>query len=418
MSTTLPAMRAKFGSTEYYVVTMAARELVNNLVIPKDLPEWSSLTLEERFQREVNYKRVRDHIAPYLVNDADRFFGAFIVDIYNPKGVFFEPANDIIDKLPGIYRSSARLFGFLHFSGEEVLIPLDGQHRLVALKFAIEGNDQKGKPIRGLDPNLEVAKDLVTVILVKHDERKARKIFNKVNRYAKATSKADNLITADDDIVAVITRKIANKIIKERLVNYRTNTLTVRSQYFTTLATLYDSTDIMMEYLFDRKINKTVLPDEATRQRYHNEVKDHWWQIINGVTLFSRALKDPTEQGDSNRIHLRKRFLLCKPIAQLVLVDTIFRLRGTNASPSHLTMSDILGRINKIDWAIDNCLWQQVLMNGSRIMSGKQTARFAARFIAYYLGQKLYATELNALQEQYRSAFPEDQKKSLPQPVF
>ena len=37
-----------------------------------------------------------------------------------------------------------------------------------------------------------------------HEGHLARKIFNKVNRYARPTSKADNLITSDDDILAIL----------------------------------------------------------------------------------------------------------------------------------------------------------------------------------------------------------------------
>ena len=32
---------------------------------------WEDQIVEERFQRDINYKRVKDHIAPYLVNDLD-----------------------------------------------------------------------------------------------------------------------------------------------------------------------------------------------------------------------------------------------------------------------------------------------------------------------------------------------------------
>jgi len=75
MPSTMPAMRGTFGSTEYFLVTMRARELAERLVIPKELEEWEDRTLEVRFQREVNYNGVKNHIAPYLAHDPDRFFG-------------------------------------------------------------------------------------------------------------------------------------------------------------------------------------------------------------------------------------------------------------------------------------------------------------------------------------------------------
>ena len=46
MASVLPAMRGKFGSTEYYIVTMAAKELTERLTVPKDIEGWSDLSLE------------------------------------------------------------------------------------------------------------------------------------------------------------------------------------------------------------------------------------------------------------------------------------------------------------------------------------------------------------------------------------
>jgi hypothetical protein len=60
-----------------------------------------------------------------------------------------------------------------------------------------------------LKPHPELAKEEISVIFVEHrDTSKIRKIFNKVNRYAKLTSRSDNIITSDDDIFAVIARKL------------------------------------------------------------------------------------------------------------------------------------------------------------------------------------------------------------------
>jgi len=416
MATAIPAMRGQFGTTEYYLVTMRAKELADKLVIPKDLDEWEDMTLEERFQREVNFGRVRKHIAPYLANDQDRFFGAFIVDIYNAEGVSFEPISDIISKMPALYQKAGSVFGFLYLEGNEVLVPLDGQHRLAAIRFAISGKDEKGRDISGITPNLDIANDLCTVILVKHDARKARKIFNKVNRYAKATSKADNLITADDDIVAVITREeVADKIIHERLVNYESNTLSVSSPCFTTLATLYEATALILEDWYG-KIDRTKLPAPADQQLYRKLAYDHWSMLCQHVKLFESALHDASEAGDEKRRELRKDFVLGKPIAQLALVDAVVRLREERSDGSRLSWNEVGDRISEVNWAVDNPFWQGVLMNGSKVVTGRQAAKFAARFIAYYLGQPLSEKEKQVLQEQYES-HGGNEKKHLPSPI-
>ena len=81
MATAVPAFRGSFGITEFYVLTMQAGEFVRSMTIPKELEEWEDLSPEEKFQREINYKRVATHIAPYLAHDEDRFIGAFIVEV-------------------------------------------------------------------------------------------------------------------------------------------------------------------------------------------------------------------------------------------------------------------------------------------------------------------------------------------------
>lgn len=416
MPTSIPAMKGKFGSTEFFVVTMRAKELADKLVIPKELDEWEEMSLEERFQREVNYNRVKKHIAPYLANDDDRFFGAFIVDMYNGEGVEFEPIGDITSKLPSLYKTASQVFGFLNFQGDEVLVPLDGQHRLAAIRFAISGKDEKGKDIPGLSPNLDVATDLCTVILVKHEAAKARKIFNKVNRYAKATSKSDNLITADDDIVAVVTREeVADKVIDEKLVNYETNTLSAGSPYFTTLSTLYEATGIVLEDMFG-KIDRTALPSAADQKLYRQEAATFWKELCERVKLFESALHDPSESGNEIRKEIRKDYVLGKPIVQLALVDAVVRLREEGGDGARLSWKEVGERLNRIDWRVDNSVWQGVLMAGDKVVTGKQAARFAGRFIAYYAGQRLEQKELEVLAEQYRGHLGNEEKE-LPDPI-
>lgn len=419
MSTTLPAIRGKFGSTEYYVVTMKSGELSSKLRMPKDIPEWEEMTIEERFQREINFKRVRDHIAPYLANDKDRFFGAMVVDIFNSEGVTFEALTDVVPKgLPGLYNNAAQSFGFLHFRGGEVLVPLDGQHRLAAIRFAIDGKDERQRPIPNLTPSMEVAEDDVTVILVRHDPAKARKIFNKINRYAKATSKAENLITADDDIVAVIVREeIVNNLVGERLVNYVSNTLSASAPEFTTLSTLYDATLEYLQEVTGERIDTTTLPSKEKQNLFRDLSKRFWETLLSEFTLFQAALADRSEAGDNKRREIRRDFLPGKPICQLAIVLAISRMiSASEPDGKRRSVSAIVKCLNKIDWSVTNKGWQNILMSGDRVVTGKTAARFAARMIAYMAGEKLSGIEMEALLEQFASRFPQDERDRVELP--
>ena len=407
MASVLPAMRGRFGTTDFYIVTMPAKELTERLVVPRDIEGWSDLSLEERYQREIDYNRVKRQIAPYLVEDDDRFFGAFIVSMLNADDVEFEPITNIYKgNVPNLYRSAGSTFGFLTLQGSELLVPLDGQHRLAALGFAISGRDEKQQPIADLEARSAVAEDVCTVMLIQHDEMKSRKIFNKVNRYAKRTTKAENLITADDDVIAVIVRDTIvglTNAIPDALVNAKSNTLTTKAREFTTLSTLYEGTKYLLEDTHGR-INTESLPDKATQSIMRQEAKDFWETVCLEVQLFSDALHDPGEGGDTRRQEIRADYLLGKPAAQWALVQAIVKLRDEDIrTGSKMSLSEACRRVNQLDWSSSEPRWQQVLMNGDRVLAGKSAVNFASQVIAYWLGEDLSSEQVAALKDRYRS---------------
>ena len=75
----IPVLKGKIGNSTYYVATMKASEVINTLRIPKETEEFANLSVEETYQREINYKRVKEQIAPYLAKDPERFFNSLIV---------------------------------------------------------------------------------------------------------------------------------------------------------------------------------------------------------------------------------------------------------------------------------------------------------------------------------------------------
>src|SRR2546426_10595687 len=83
MATSIPCIQGKMGSVEYYLTTMKAGDAVSKIRIAKELPNWEGMTIEERMQRDINWKRVENEIARYLAEDDDRFFGALLVAMYN-----------------------------------------------------------------------------------------------------------------------------------------------------------------------------------------------------------------------------------------------------------------------------------------------------------------------------------------------
>lgn len=417
MASTLPAFKGSFGSTEFYVLTMQAGEFVKSMTIPKELEEWEDLSPEEKFQREINYKRVATHIAPYLAHDEDRFIGAFIVEVRQGDEMEFESLVDAGIKFPkALPNSLMNKFGILYLSGSEVMIPLDGQHRLAALEFAISGKDEKKNDIKGLTPNPAVASDTCTVILIKHDLEKARKIFNKVNKYAKPTSKADNLITDDSNYIAVITREnIIGDVLPARVVKSGAgNTLPKGAPEFTTLATVYEINLRVEEAYTGTKPDLTKLPRPDDRALAIQTLEGFWKEFIE-IQPYAHSLADPSEDGDQKRKDIREGSLACKPIVQRILAEVILELQVGVDDKDKLGIPEIVSRINQLDWSPDNGMWQGVLLNGDKVIAGAGPLKTAARVIAYLLGQPLEKRELEKLQETYSANVP---GKKLPDPLF
>jgi DNA sulfur modification protein DndB len=405
----IPAISGKLGTTEYWIATMKASEVVNSLQIPKEMPDWGNESIEERYQREINYKRVKEQIAPYLAQDEDRFFSALIVDMINGDEVTFDPLGRLV-QLPALFEKLGNCFGILTLQGSETLVPLDGQHRLCALKFALLGRDQEGKTIDTFTHNPQIADDDITLILVRHDRKRARKIFNKVNRYAKAVSKADNLIISEDDYIAIVSRDIGNNLF-HGLVNSVSNTIPDKSNDVTTLSTLYEAT---LEYLaesviYPRKVNTEMLPSPEDQHLLRLEAEKLWKAVLRNMDVFSDALGDREESGKAKRVELRSSYILMKPIVQHALVGAIKLLMLDGMS-----LDDAIAKASRLDWRFDCEDWERVaVLPGDKIITGAQSRRLLSRIIAYRLGLHFDSKELEILETQYKRLF-DNQNRSLP----
>lgn len=418
MATMVPVIKGRLGDTDYYVFSMKAQELVNRVTTPTRLKGWDDFSVEERYQREISYDSVRTHIAPYLANDESRFFGAVIVTAMNFDDAVFEPLSGMETKgLPGQYRAAATNMGFLTFAGGEVLVPLDGQHRLKALQFAMTGRDQKDRPIDDLTPCTDLAQEDVTVILVAYEGKKARKIFTKVNRYAKTTTTGQNYVTDDDDILAVLTRDVANDLIGGRLAKFTSNTLQPKNAEFTTLAILYNCNEEIVRSTFaEGKLDKTHLPDTAKQRLFRKKVLDVWRTVLEGIEVFADALDDKEASGDARRREIRGANLLGKPVAQECLVRAFVRLTG---APTNMSAEDACGRLNRLPWSMteENLdKWQRVLWSGGT--DGKiitKNRKLATALIAWAAGERVTDERRAELLEEYRRQFPEGERdRDLP----
>lgn len=427
MSSTLPAMKGRMGNTEYYLLSMKAAELVNLVHEPKNMPEWDDEKIEEIYQRKINYHRVRNQIAPYLADkNESRFFGSLIVAAFNfDDGVIFQPLtkNAAVSeaKLGPEQREAASKIGMLTLHGGIRMVPLDGQHRLKALEFAMSGKDQQGRDIPGIEVDMALANEDISVILVPYDPEKARRIFTRVNRYARRPTTSETYVTDDDDVFAVLARHVANRI-GGRLVKYTQPSLTPKDREFTTLAILHACCKEIVKHSSpdSQGLKPDQLPESDIVETYKQQVERVWDRLLSNIDVFRDATLNKSEDGDDKRREIRKENLLGKPVPQECLVSAYMALTGT---PTRMPWEEACHRLNALPWAITSenmsNVWQGVLWSGAVDRKGKIITKnrlIASRLIAYMAGETLTDEQRKALLDKYLDLFPDDQieNKNLP----
>ncbi len=419
MAETIAAMRGKLGTTEYFIVVMKAKAVAEKMKSAVDVEGWDDLSLEQKYQREINLNRVRREIAPYLAQNVDRFFGSLIVAVQNGSDMDYEPVKEVAaSKQPfsGSHKSAADNLGFLTLSGQEILIPIDGQHRAKALDFAIRGRDERNQELDfRADPSL--ATEDVTLLLIRFDtdaeKAKARKIFSRVNRYAKRPAKSEELIIDDEDIAAVFARRMTEpeeEMLSGDLVRRAGNTLSDSAGEFTTLSTIHA---INQEILIQRghPYKPSERPPKEDERLYWEECRAVWKAMFENINHFERALKDSSKEGNKVRQSIRKDFLLGKPIGQRVLASAFLDLTENY----RLNIEEVCRRLNNVDWKIGNSMWEGVLTrDAKRVLSGVSAIKLGKDFVTYLVGRPLNTDEKNALRERIS---PENPTYRLPEPV-
>ena len=206
-----PAIKARMGDWNYYIVQMKMKDIAHEINFAHDIYEDNSLN--DAIQRDLDEGRVKREIIKYLTNREDRFFSSIVVASLGGKPTWHSVAMNTT-VVPKIFADSKALgdsFGVLSFDDTPKYYALDGQHRVAAIKSIV-------KQDADVRPPAEFDKDLVSVIVMlreDHEElddaqwlQRYRRLFSSLNRYAKPTDKDTNIIMDEDDLFAILTRRL------------------------------------------------------------------------------------------------------------------------------------------------------------------------------------------------------------------
>ncbi|NJL55468.1 DGQHR domain-containing protein [bacterium] len=419
MALVIPGVKGHLGNTDFYQATMKVRDLVQGVRSASELDEWTTMSIEERLQRDPDLKRVKEQIAPYIAESKDRFFGAMVVLVYKGE-IYFDSLRDwVSNKAPRAYQSVSDNIGVLTIDGGS-LIMLDGQHRLLALEKVI-----KGEVIGSCRE--DVPNDDVCVIFIQHESNeKTRRIFNKVNRYAKPTSRGGNIITSEDDRSAIIARQLLSEGaplgVKARgssdvIVEWKSNALAVRSTKLTTISAVYETVKLILKGE-GVALDPNNRPSEEELNQYYETVEEFWSIVLDGLPPYREVLED------SSRIpQMRKDdqpySLLFKPVGQLAL----FRGLIAATRDDRLTLREAVRRASKIDWQMSSEIWTNVLVAPSgSMLRGEQPPVQGGKLIHYLIAaDKMTEEEIADIQREYNIAHGADINTAellpLPKPI-
>jgi DNA sulfur modification protein DndB len=407
-----PCIVGRMGSTTFYETIMTGREIASTVRPAKETDAWASASIEERMQRTFDIRRIRETIVPYLARHPDRFFGSLIV-LVSKGAIEFEPLATLLhEPLSAAYRDSARHMGFVTIERDE-LVALDGQHRLLAYREIVAGGPALGAYAG------EAVDDEISVLLIEFETpQKTRRIFNKVNRHARPTSRSDNIITSEDDGCAIVARWLldpdkdaplaARWIQGERveLVNWTSNTLGQNSRHLTTVSAVYETVRDILRHSgfrgFDEASNPVAPADQELEEAF--AVAARWWASILRLRVLQPALDDPSQVPLQRLDAGHEAALLLRPTGQIALVRGLTRALDADALT---TPAELISRADAISWRTTaDSIWRGSLVRpDGRISARKDAVALAAELVAYLLlGEQFDASRRDELERAWNRA--------------
>jgi DNA sulfur modification protein DndB len=389
MSTTIPAIRSRMGSRDYYIAKMSAAELAGQVSIASELEDWKTQTLEDVYQRELNKKRVEQEIAPYLATTADRFFGSIIILIRDQNAISFEDALQFSDNLLAAYRNHARDIGFLTIGTKQGgLVALDGQHRLAALRHVVQG-DTDG-PFRDAVSNDEIA----VIFIDDTDIAKARELFTMLNRSARKVSKKDVLIMSESDGSAIVARRLTSSqvmnprsLMEHPLVKWGANTIGQRDTEFTTLNALWALSKIVAEFMKVKFDEDEDDDDNVPEERDIVSIFDTCEEWLG--TLFDSCQDFADMRHDYNLIvDGRKKespySLILRPVGFILFFEAVAKALNPSVG-GFKNVGDVIERLLRLDWSLDATMWKGIMVDTRSRVSNKAADRKLAADLAVWM---------------------------------
>ena len=345
------AIKGQMGIWRYYVSALSFGEIAKYVSpITKEISNSDSYS--NLLQRAItnNVSSITD----YLLLQPERMFNALVLAVYDGNPEWSELDVEVED-----YRTFS--VGVLELTGDEIIFPVDGQHRVAGIKDALKKDSS-------------LANEKVPIILIGHQntlegKRRTRRLFSTLNRRAKRVNENEIIALDEDDLVAITTREIAenHKLFSgERLVDCATKNIpSTNNIAFTSILTLYEITKIIYtEKCLEKGISKAkqekallYRPSDDVVEEFILEVNKFWDTFMTNIPSIKEYISIDIQNLDHKYRSVEGGNLLFRPIALSQFVLAIFECKKR----MQITIEEAITRIGKIPMEISKSPWKNLL---------------------------------------------------------
>ncbi|MCG8622988.1 MAG: DGQHR domain-containing protein [Proteobacteria bacterium] len=414
----LPALCGNMGSWVYYICLMPLDEIACRVQYAKEIHEYESMS--EMIQRDLKNRRGKD-IAEYLTTQDERFFNSLVVASYGGQPNW-HALSDVKTgnrkELKELEEVQIASLGFLTLRGDEDLFALDGQHRLAGIRRVFKNGKQNSSV------------DEVSVIFVAHHKtseglRRTRRLFTTLNKTAKPVSKGEIIALDEDDVMAIITRRLVedfDALKEERVAFVPNNNIPVNNKVcLTTIGNLYDILGILFadthHELKKRDSKKAITKADLKKTRPTDKELDAYFNLAKKYfALLGKNFKELNEFFTASNTEFvvgkyrggKNDNIVFRPIGLNIFTQIIATLT------EDLSLEEAVKRVAKLPRLLSQAPYQGLLWNlqAKRIIS---TNNVLVRDILLYMLGAFKKSE-SALLEKYRKEL-DDPKASLPDKI-
>ncbi len=390
----LPALRATIGDWVYYITFMKMRFIAQRVRAAEEIHK--SKVLKELIQRELDESKHAAQIKKYLLTDAQRFFNSLVIGVYRGAPEWYEldvrksdslPVDSLPDYLDGA-------FGILTLRGDEKLFAIDGQHRVVGIREAVAAKRSLGV-------------EEVSAIFVAHKEddagrERTRRLFTRLNRFAKPVRKEEIIALDEDDVVAILTRLFVedSRDFQEKVSIRKTKSLPPSDhQSFTTISTVYDCMDAFLRIGQNNWTDlKRVRPSESDIAQFFKRATALWKSLARNFPEVREVFGSiPSKCAAGKYRHADGGHLLFRPVGLQLAIEVVskFVAHGVSLSAAMRQVSKVPMDLAKNPWV--GLLWDKT--NG-RMLTQPENQKAALKLLYHAAGGEL--SELNTDEDALR----------------